>query len=117
MVLESIDLSLLRNAQNGEWFSFAQQIASETTAAQEKANASRGSVLALGERVDKVQADFKINQQHLQDTKAAVDQAALTAQRATNEAKELEDVRFFCFGLSENELTLLASTMSRFNCI
>ena len=71
------------------------KIASETEAAQGQANASRSNVISLGARVDAVQGDFKINQRHLDDTTDAVKQAALTAQKATNEAQVLNDVMFF----------------------
>lgn len=49
-------------------------------------------VQELEVRVDNVKLQYKINQQHLQDTTSAVNQAALKAQRAANDAKQLEDV-------------------------
>lgn len=49
-------------------------------------------VQELERRVDDVKLQYKINQQHLQDTQSAVNQAALKAQRAANDAKQLEDV-------------------------
>lgn len=68
------------------------QIASETSVAHAKANSSLTEVQDLERRVDEVKLQYKINQQHLEDTTNAVNQAALKAQRAANDAKQLEDV-------------------------
>nr|XP_045621460.1 laminin subunit beta-1-like isoform X3 [Procambarus clarkii] len=67
------------------------QIASETSVAQAKANSSLKEVQDLESRVEKVKIQYKINQRHLEDTTNAVSQAALKAQRAANDAKQLED--------------------------
>lgn len=69
------------------------QIASETSVAQAKANSSLRDVQDLERRVESVKLQYIINQQHLEDTTAAVNQADLKAQRAANDAKQLEDVR------------------------
>ncbi|XP_042867621.1 laminin subunit beta-1-like isoform X3 [Penaeus japonicus] len=67
------------------------QIASETSVAQAKANSSLIDVQDLERRVENVKLQYIINQQHLEDTTAAVNQADLKAQRAANDAKQLED--------------------------
>ncbi|XP_071527681.1 laminin subunit beta-1 isoform X2 [Panulirus ornatus] len=67
------------------------QIASETSIAQTKANSSLKEVQKLEIRVEDVKRQYKINQQHLQDTTSAVSQAALKAQRAANDARQLEE--------------------------
>lgn len=67
------------------------QIASETSVAQAKANSSLREVQDLERRVESVKLQYIINQQHLEDTTAAVNQADLKAQRAANDAKQLED--------------------------
>lgn len=42
--------------------------------------------------MDWVQNNYTVNQRYLADTRAAIDQADLTAQKAANEARDLEDV-------------------------
>ena len=69
------------------------QIADETRAAARRANASSVEVEELEGRVTAVKQHYKINQRHLEDTRLAVNQAGLQAQKASNDARQLEDVR------------------------
>uniref|UniRef100_A0A0P4W557 Laminin subunit beta-1 n=1 Tax=Scylla olivacea TaxID=85551 RepID=A0A0P4W557_SCYOL len=67
------------------------QITSETSVAQERANASLREVQLLEMRVEQVKAEYQLNQRHLEDTNNAVDQADLKAKKAANDARLLED--------------------------
>lgn len=67
------------------------QIAAETKVAQNKANSSLLEVVILEERVDAVRVEYQVNQQYLDDTREAVTEASLKAQRASNDASNLEN--------------------------
>lgn len=68
------------------------QIGEETSAATRRANASLVEVDELETRVTDIKQQYKINQRHLEDTRLAVNQASLKAQKASNDARNLEDV-------------------------
>ncbi|XP_018022771.1 laminin subunit beta-1 isoform X4 [Hyalella azteca] len=67
------------------------QIAVETEAADRRATTSLQEVENLEGRLTQVKQQYKINQRHLEDTRNAVDEATVKAQKASHDATNLED--------------------------